>query len=61
MPVIPIVFNQNAYLASDLLSGFDFSWYGTTIFKNLNMRDYNNYLPDTTAETISSDIFKGLK
>ena len=61
MPVIPIVFNQNAFLASDLLSGIDFSWYGTAIYKNLNMRDYNNYLPDTTAETISSDIFKGLK
>ncbi|MBO4220695.1 MAG: hypothetical protein J5933_07210 [Clostridia bacterium] len=61
MPVIPIVFNQNAYLSSGLLSGIDFSWYGTAIFKNLNMRDYNNYLPDTTAETISSDIFKGLK
>jgi len=61
MPVMPIITNQNAFLASDLLSGIKYSWFGTPIFNRLKMKNYNDYLPDTTAETIASDFLEGIE
>jgi len=52
MPVMPIVTNQSAFVSSKLLSGIDFSWFGTPIFTKVKMKDYNDYLPDTTEEPI---------
>ena len=61
MPVMPIITNQNAFLASDLLSGIKYSWFGTPIFNRLKMKNYNDYLPDTTAETIASDFLEDIE
>lgn len=52
MPVMPIVTNQSAFVSSKLLSGIDFTWFGTPIFTEVKMKDYNDYLPDTTEEPI---------
>lgn len=45
MPVIPIIFNQNATLVSDSLSKYDFDFYGAPQFKKLTLKDYELYLP----------------
>ncbi len=44
MPVIPIIFNQNAYLISGELSGEASSYYGFRIFNDLKQKDYEKYL-----------------
>lgn len=51
MPVIPIIFNQNAYLISGELSNYDSSYYGYRIFTKLKLNDYVKYLDiETDAE-----------
>jgi ABC-type transport system substrate-binding protein len=51
MPVIPIVFNQNAYIISGELSKFDNNYYGYRIFTKLKLKDYVKYLDiETEAE-----------
>ena len=51
MPVIPIVFNQNAYLISGDLSKYDTNYYGFRIFTKLKLKDYEKYLDiETEAE-----------
>ena len=47
MPIIPIVFNQNATLTSSKLTGEKVSYYGTPIFTKLNLKNYEKYLPET--------------
>ena len=42
MPVIPVVFQQDAYLASDEISGVDSGYWGRD-FKRVKMNDYMGY------------------
>ena len=50
MPVVPLIFLQDAYLASDVLSGIETTYYGTQNFKKVKMKDYMEYKA-RTAET----------
>ena len=50
MPVIPIIFNQNAYLVSDELSKIDVTYYGTFIFTKTKLKDYELYIPKEDEE-----------
>lgn len=44
MPVIPVVFLKNAYISNDsVLSGFKTSFWGTTDFKGVKMKNYMDY------------------
>ena len=46
MPIIPIIFNQNATLINDdVLSREKFDYYGSPDFKKLKMKDYQQYIP----------------
>ncbi len=44
MPVIPIIFNQHAYLISGELSKADSSYFGFRVFDELKLKNYKNYL-----------------
>jgi ABC-type oligopeptide transport system substrate-binding subunit len=46
MPVIPIVFNQDAYLARKDLSGIKETYYSTRNFAKTKLKDYKKYLPE---------------
>ncbi len=46
MPVIPIIFNQNATLTSKELSKLKFTYYGTPIFTKTKLKDYLQYIPE---------------
>ena len=46
MPVIPILFNENATLQSKSLSGVDFTYYGTGIFSKAKLKNWEAYLPE---------------
>lgn len=43
MPVIPIIFNKDAYLASGDLRGFSSTYFGTRNFAKASYRDWENY------------------
>lgn len=46
LPIIPIIFNQNATLINDdVLSRAKFDYYGAPDFKNLKMKNYQQYIP----------------
>ena len=49
MPIIPIVFNQDAYVIRNDLSKFDSTYYGNRIFNKLKLKNYELYV-ETTAE-----------
>ena len=49
MPIIPIVFNKNAYVVSDELSKCEFTYYGSPLFSKVKLKDYELYLPETSA------------
>lgn len=44
MPVIPILFNQNAYIISGELSKYETNYYGYRVFNKLTLKDYDKYL-----------------
>ena len=51
MPVIPVIFNQNAYIISGDLSKYDSNYFGFRIFNKLTLKDYIQYLDiETEAE-----------
>ena len=52
MPVIPIIFLQDAYVASDELSGIGTNFYGVRDFKKTKLKDYMKYklLTDTASD-----------
>ena len=51
MPIIPIIFNQNATVVSEELSGIKTSYYGNDIFTKMVLKDFELYLPeDVLAE-----------
>ncbi len=45
MPVIPIIFNQNATLVRKEISKYTFDYYGAPNFAKLKLKDYENYIP----------------
>ncbi len=45
MPVIPIIFNQNATLINKDLSKVKFSYYGSPSFTKAKLKDYELYVP----------------
>lgn len=45
LPIIPIIFNQNATLTSKELSKIKFTYYGTPIFTKTKLKDYIKYIP----------------
>jgi len=49
MPVIPVVFLQDAYLSSDVLSGIKTTYYGVRNFNDTKLKDYMSFkaLTDT--------------
>lgn len=49
MPVIPIVFLQDAYLYVSALSGIDSTYYGTRDFKDTQLKDYMTYKARTAT------------
>ncbi len=49
MPVIPIIFNQDAYVISKDLSGYSSSYYQNRLFAKLKLKNYELYI-ETTAE-----------
>lgn len=46
MPVIPIVFNQDAYLKSNKISKVKETYYSTRNFAKTKLQNYKNYLPE---------------
>ncbi len=56
MPIIPVVFLKNAYISNDkVLSGFATTFWGTTDFKGVKMKDYMTY-----KAIIEADEFTGV-
>lgn len=49
MPVIPLVFLQDAYLYTDVISGIETTYYGTRNFNDLTQKDYMSYKAKTAA------------
>ena len=55
MPIIPVVFNQDAYVVnSGVLSGIKTTYYGFRNFDKLKMKDWRSY-SETTAADASAD------
>lgn len=46
MPVIPILFNEDAYLISKDLSGTKSTYYGTRIFNSTKQKNWESYVPE---------------
>lgn len=46
MPVIPIIFNEDAYLEHKALSGTDSTYYGTRIFSDTKQKNWKDYIPE---------------
>lgn len=56
MPVIPILFNQNAFIISGDLSKYKSNYYGYRVFNKLTLKDYVQYLDiETEAETEAAE------
>ena len=45
MPVIPIIFNQNATMTSNQLSKIEYTYYGSPIFTKMKLKNYLQYIP----------------
>ncbi len=46
MPVIPIIFNKDAYLKSKKISGVKENYYSAREFERTKLKNYENYLPE---------------
>ena len=46
MPIIPIIFNENATLTSKEISNYKFTGYGTPIFTKLKLKNYEEHIPE---------------
>ena len=56
MPVIPVLFNQNAFIISGELSKYESNYYGYRVFNKLTLKDYVQYLDiETEAETEAAE------
>lgn len=54
MPVCPVVTLQSAYIANDILSGIKTTYYGTTDFKRMKMKNYMDYKEEEVDGTQTS-------
>ncbi len=54
MPVIPLVFLQDAYLIHDDLSDYGTSYFATREFKDMKLKNYTDYLPKEEADASDS-------
>lgn len=56
MPVMPIIFLQDAYLYLDVLSGIESTYYGTRNFNDVQLKDYMTYkaATDTSSENTAA-------
>ena len=50
MPIIPIIFNQNAYIISGDLSKYESNYFGYRIFNRLTLKDYIKYIETEAIE-----------
>lgn len=50
MPIIPIIFNQNAYIISGDLSKYESNYFGYRIFNRLTLKDYIQYIETEAIE-----------
>ncbi|MBO5938559.1 MAG: hypothetical protein J6Q82_03560 [Clostridia bacterium] len=56
LPIIPVVYNQNAMLVNkDVLSRVKFDYYGSPKFAKLKMKDYQLYIPSEEEEEDASE------
>ena len=46
MPVIPVVFNKDAYLIKGDLSDVSSTYYDTRNFAKADLKDYKKYIPE---------------
>ena len=46
MPIIPIVFNQDAYLVRNDLSKLAETYYSTRNFAKTKLKNYEDYIPE---------------
>lgn len=46
MPVIPIIYNKDAYLKSKKISGVKETYYSTRAFQSTKLKNYEDYLPE---------------
>ena len=53
MPVAPLIFLQDSFLANEGLSGYKLTYFGTRDFKRMKLKNYVDYLP--AEETAGSD------
>lgn len=54
LPIIPLVFNQDAYVYNtDALSGVKDAYYGFRIFSKMKLKDWRSYLETVAADTTS--------
>jgi oligopeptide transport system substrate-binding protein len=51
LPVIPIVFNQNATVIRKELSNVKYTYYGTPVFSKAKLKNYHDYIPAEEEET----------
>lgn len=58
MPIIPIIFNQDAYIYSNVISGIKTNYYGFNSFNRVKMDNYMAYkkIFDTTDAAETADI-----
>ncbi len=54
MPVVPLIFLQDAFLVHDGLSGYESSYYATRDFKDMKLKNYTDYLPAEEADATDS-------
>lgn len=45
-PIVPIVFNQGFYFASDELSKIDVDFFGNVVFTEVKQKNYEDYIPE---------------
>lgn len=50
MPIIPIIFTQDAYVISKELSNYDSTYYANRIFTKTKLKNYELYVETTAAE-----------
>ncbi len=56
LPIIPLVFNEDAYVYnSDAISGIKDSYYGFRIFNKMKLKDWRSYLETTAAADDTTD------
>ena len=51
MPVIPVIFNENAVLISDNLKKVSYSTMGNPIFTEAKLKNYEDYIPEEEKES----------